>query len=59
LSHYPAFRLVRGQVGTIVEVLAPSVFEVKFCDKEGRTLGFTELRRDEFLILCHESAIAA
>jgi hypothetical protein len=51
--------LVSGQVGTIVEVLAPDVFEVEFCDKEGRTLGLAELRRNEFLVLHHESALAA
>jgi hypothetical protein len=51
--------LVCGQVGTIVEVLAPDVFEVEFCDKGGRTLGFAELRRNELLVLHHESALAA
>jgi hypothetical protein len=29
--------LVRGQVGTVVEQLADGVFEVDFCDEEGRT----------------------
>lgn len=27
--------LRRGQVGTVVEVLAPGVYEVEFCDDEG------------------------
>lgn len=55
----PAFQLAAGQVGTIVEVLAPDVFEVEFCNSQGNTLGFAELRRDEFLILRHEPALAA
>ena len=29
--------LRRGEVGTIVELLAPGVYEVEFCDLEGRT----------------------
>lgn len=59
LEDKPALGLACGQVGTIVEVLAPGVFEVEFCNSEGRTLGFAELRRNEFLVLRHESALAA
>ncbi len=59
LDEKPALRLSRGQVGTIVEVLAADVFEVEFCDSEGRTIGFAELHRPEFLVLRHEPAIAA
>lgn len=29
--------VVRGQVGTVVEQLDDGVFEVDFCDEEGRT----------------------
>ena len=49
----------RGSRSTIVEEFAPEVFEVEFCDREGRTLGFAELRRGEFLVLHHEPALAA
>jgi hypothetical protein len=59
LDDKAALRLACGQVGTIVEVLAPDVFEVEFCDNEGRTIGFAELRRSDFLVLRHESALAA
>ena len=59
LEDKPAQRLSCGQVGTIVEVLAPGVFEVEFCDGEGRTMGFAELRRADFLVLRHEPALAA
>ncbi len=59
LDDKPALGLACGQVGTIVELLAPEVFEVEFCDREGRTLGFAELRRGEFLVLHHEPALAA
>lgn len=59
LEDKPTQRLSCGQVGTIVEVLAPEVFEVEFCDNVGKTLGFAGLRRAEFLILRHEPALAA
>ena len=59
LEDKPASGLVAGQVGTIVEVLAPGVFEVEFCDLSGNTIGFAELCRDEFLVLRHEAALAA
>ena len=32
----PEHGLVAGQVGTVVEDLADGVFEVEFCDDEGR-----------------------
>lgn len=35
-DNLPVEKLLRGQVGTVVEVLAPDVFEVEFCDDEGR-----------------------
>jgi hypothetical protein len=34
----PARGLSRGQVGTVVESLAPDPYEVEFCDNDGRTL---------------------
>jgi hypothetical protein len=33
----PQRGLSRGQVGTVVETLAPDVFEVEFCDNDGRS----------------------
>ncbi|MEO7931539.1 MAG: DUF4926 domain-containing protein [Chthoniobacterales bacterium] len=59
LEDIPAEKLAAGQVGTIVETLAPDVFEVEFCDKQGRTIAFAELNRSQFLILRHEPAMAA
>ena len=59
LEDKSASGLVAGQVGTIVEVLSPGVFEVEFCDLVGNTIGFAELCRHEFLVLRHEAALAA
>jgi len=55
----PAEKLAGGQVGTVVEVLAPDVFEVEFCGADGRTICLVELNRAEFLVLIHEPAMAA
>ncbi len=43
--------LYRGQVGTVVEALAPDVFEVEFSDDEGRTYALAALRTDQMMVL--------
>jgi hypothetical protein len=45
--------LYRGQVGTVVEELAPDVFEVKFSDDDGRTYATLGLRAGQLMILHH------
>jgi hypothetical protein len=59
LDDKPSERLVAGQVGTVVEVLAPGVYEVEFLDSEGHTVAVCELQRTELLVLKHEPALAA
>jgi hypothetical protein len=59
LDDKPVEGLVAGQVGTVVDVLAPSVFEVEFLDSNGKTVSLTELKRAELLVLKHEAAVAA
>lgn len=53
LRDLPEQRLVRGQVGTIVELVAPGTFLVEFCDDEGRTYALAPLRSDELIKLHH------
>jgi Domain of unknown function (DUF4926) len=48
-----------GQVGTVVEVLAPDAYEVAFLDSKGKTIAVTELNRADFLLLQHEPVMAA
>jgi hypothetical protein len=43
--------LRRGQVGTIVENLAPDVHEVEFSDNDGRTYASQALRAGQLLLL--------
>jgi len=48
----PEYGLHRGQVGTVVDILADGqAFEVEFCDREGRTYESIGLRPDQFMIL--------
>lgn len=48
---FPDTRLLKGQVGTLVEVLAPDVFEVEFCDDEGRTYASIALKAPQLMLL--------
>ena len=50
----PQRGLLRGQVGTIVESLAPDVFEVEFCDNDGRTYAMFALEACQLMLLRHE-----
>lgn len=47
--------LRRGQVGTIVEILEPNVFEVEFADNEGRTYATLSLNATQLLVLHYQS----
>jgi hypothetical protein len=49
-------KLLRGQVRTVVERLAPGVYEVEFSDDEGRTYASVSLRADPLLPLHHETS---
>jgi hypothetical protein len=46
--------LVRGQVGTVVEVFRAGAFEVEFCDNDGRTYAMLPLNADQLLVLHHQ-----
>lgn len=50
----PERGLSRGQVGTVVELLAPEVFEVEFSDNEGRTYATAALRGDQMIVLHYQ-----
>ena len=49
------YNLWRGQVGTVVEILAGgTAFEVEFSDREGRTYESLGLRPDQLMVLHYE-----
>jgi Domain of unknown function (DUF4926) len=54
IEDLPAKRLQRGQVGTIVEDLAPGIYEVEFSDDQGRTYASAALNKDQLMRLYHE-----
>ena len=43
--------LQRGEVGAVVEVLAPGMYEVEFCDDRGRAYAFASLPAEQLLVL--------
>ena len=54
LEDLPADGLVRGQVGTVVESWAPGVYEVEFCDDQGKTYSMVALKANQLIRLHHE-----
>jgi hypothetical protein len=53
LLDIPDEGLVRGQVGTVIELLAPDTVEVEFSDEEGRTYASAALKTRDLLVLHH------
>jgi hypothetical protein len=49
----PGQGLYRGQVGTVVEDLAPDVFEIEFSDDEGHTYATLRLCAEQLMVLHH------
>ena len=47
-------KLRRGQVGTVVENLAPGVFEVEFTDNDGRTFASLALKATQLMVLYYQ-----
>ena len=51
----PEDNLWRGQVGTVVEILAGgNAFEVEFSDRQGRTYESLGLRPDQLMVLRYD-----
>lgn len=60
IKDIPEKHLRRGQVGTIVEILAPSVVEVEFSDLDGNPYAMCAIPESSLMILHHIlDAIAA
>ncbi len=53
LEDLPQLGLYRGQVGTIVEVYEPTVFQVEFSDTSGRTYAIETLQEKQLMLLHH------
>ncbi len=51
LEDLPERKLKRGEVGTVVEILAPDAYEVEFTDDDGQTYAELALRREQVVLL--------
>ncbi len=54
----PAKKLIKGQVGTIVEQLAPDMYEVEFSDLGGKPYAIAAVPAAKFIRLIHEPVSA-
>jgi len=54
LEELPDEGLVRGQVGTVVESWAPGIYEVEFCDDNGKTYAMVALKAEQLMRLHHK-----
>ena len=50
----PQEGLYCGQVGTVVEILAPDVYEVEFNDDQGQTYAMKALKDFQLMVLHHK-----
>jgi Domain of unknown function (DUF4926) len=50
----PDTGLVRGQVGTVVEIFSPDAYEVEFSDDDGKTYASLSLKSTDLLRLHHQ-----
>jgi len=50
-ENLPKRKLRRGQVGTVVELLDPGVFEVEFTNNDGRAYASLALKENQLLVL--------
>jgi hypothetical protein len=58
-SDLPERGLLRGQVGTVVEVLSPGIVEVEFSDDQGHAYEQLALRDTQLLVLHYQPQRAA
>ena len=52
----PEHGLLRGQVGPVVDELAPGIFEVEFADTRDQTYQRLPLRAEQILVLRDDAA---
>ncbi|MBI1930306.1 DUF4926 domain-containing protein [Candidatus Poribacteria bacterium] len=57
LEDLPGRKLKRGEVGTVVEILEPGVYEIEFCVEEGETYAELALRGDQLITLHNQGEV--
>lgn len=58
LSDISEKKLIKGQVGTIVEYLDNDMYEVEFCNKQGQTISVLPIDEKSMLLLHYENKVA-
>ncbi len=59
LCDQPGTGLIQGQVGTVVETLKDSVYEVEFCGDDGKPYVMLSLNEDDLIVLHYSKNEAA
>jgi hypothetical protein len=59
LRDLPEAKLVKGQVGTVVERLGKSAYEVEFCGDEGRAYAMFGIKEADLMVLHYSKVEAA
>jgi len=55
----PERRLIRGQVGTVVELLSGGAYEVEFSDDDGRAYAEAALPAKQLMVFHYRPELAA
>jgi hypothetical protein len=58
LEEMPERKLLRGQVGTVVEQYSETDFEIEFTDKHGATIDLVTLKSENLMLLHYETSEA-
>lgn len=59
LEDLPNSHLTKGQVGTVLEVLATEIYLVEFSDLNGEAYAIEPIPGDKLMVLRHSPALAA
>jgi hypothetical protein len=51
LRDLPEGKLVKGQVGTVIETLGESAYEVGFCGGDGRAYAMLGIKEEDLMVL--------
>ena len=58
LKEVPEKKMLRGQIGTVIERYTDTEFEVEFSDNNGKTISMLTLSTDEIMLLHNQLAHA-
>jgi len=59
LRDIPEAKLVQGQVGTVVEALGESAYEVEFSGDDGRAYAMLGIKEEDLMVLRYSRVEAA